>query len=290
MRRRGGRIARLARGATDGLASLELTLGVLLFAVIVILVVFRDQLQTHDPYVGDLLDRFTPLGEGGHLLGTDNLGRDLWSRLLEGVRWSIAAAGIATLIAFVTGTAVGLAAAQSTGRLRTLLNQIVDMALAFPNLVIAIVVVAAVGRGFWPLTVTLGLVSWPVFARVVYAESLSLLQRDYVLAARSFGARTPAVLIGHVLPGLRPTLTVVMAFHFADMLVAESALSFLGLGAPLGVPTWGNLLQQSRDYLFVAPWLMVVPCAGIVYAVTTVNLIGDGLAALSRKRGLRIDV
>jgi peptide/nickel transport system permease protein len=272
------------------LGSLELIVGILLFAVVIMLVLFRAQLQTHDPYVGDLYDRFSAVGAGGHLLGTDNLGRDVWSRLLEGIRWSISAAGLATLIAFSIGTAVGLIAAQFSGWARTLLNQIVDMALAFPSLIIAIIVVAVVGRGFWPLTITLGLVSWPVFARVVYAETLSLLERDYVAASRAFGARRSAILLGHVLPGIRPTLTVVLAFHFADMLVAESALSFLGLGAPLGVPTWGNLLQESRDYLIVAPWLLAVPCAGIIYAVVTVNLIGDGLASIARSKGLRIDV
>jgi len=270
--------------------SLELLAGIALFAVILILILFRAQLQTHDPYVGDLYDRFSAMGVGGHLLGTDNLGRDVWSRLLEGIRWSISAAGLATVIAFLIGTVVGLVAAQVSGWVRTLLNQIVDMALAFPSLIIAIIIVAVVGRGFWPLTITLGLVSWPVFARVVYAETLSLLERDYVAASRAFGARRSAILLGHVLPGLRPTLTVVLAFHFADMLVAESALSFLGLGAPLGVPTWGNLLQESRDYLMVAPWLLIVPCAGIIYAVVTVNLIGDGLSSLARKRGLRIDL
>lgn len=272
------------------LGSLELIVGILFFAVIIILIIFRAQLQTHDPHVGDLYDRFSAAGVGGHLLGTDNLGRDVWSRLLEGIRWSISAAGLATLIAFSIGTVVGLIAAQFSGWVRMLLNQIVDMTLAFPTLIIAIIVVAVVGRGFWPLTITLGLVSWPVFARVVYAETLSLLERDYVTASRAFGARRSAILLGHVLPGIRPTLTVVLAFHFADMLVAESALSFLGLGAPLGVPTWGNLLQESRDYLIVAPWLLAVPCAGIIYAVVTVNLIGDGLASIARSKGLRIDV
>jgi peptide/nickel transport system permease protein len=274
----------------DWFSSLELAAGILFFAVVLVLIIFRTQLQTHDPYIGDLFERFSPIGVGGHLLGTDNLGRDVWSRLLEGIRWSVSAAGLATLFAFVLGTVVGLIAAQFPGRVRTVLNQVIDMALAFPSLIIAIIVVAVVGRGFWPLTITLGFVSWPVFARVVFAETLSLLERDYVIAARTFGARPAAILLGHILPGLRPTLTVVLAFHFADMLVAESALSFLGLGAPLGVPTWGNLLQESRDYLIVAPWLLAVPSAGIIYAVVTVNFIGDGLASIARRKGLRIDI
>lgn len=290
MKNQASRISGTVKNAAHRLGSLELATGIFLFSVIVVLIVFRAQLQTHDPYVGDLMERFSAVGHGGHLLGTDNLGRDLWSRLLEGISWSISAASIATLIAFLLGTTVGLIAAQFPGWIRTLLNQIVDMALSFPNLIIAIIVVAVVGRGFWPLTVTLGLVSWPVFARVVFAETLSLLERDYVTAARGFGARPGAILSGHVFPGLRPSLTVLLAFHFADMLVAESALSFLGLGAPLGVPTWGNLLQQSRDYLFIAPWLIAVPTVGIIYAVFTANLVGDGLASLARKKGLRIDI
>ena len=285
-----GKAMGLSKQFPKWFGNLELAIGILLFAVILILVIFRTQLQTHDPFTGDLLDRFSEIGVEGHLLGTDNLGRDVWSRLLEGIRWSVSAAGLATLIAFVVGTLVGLIAAQFPGWVRTVLNQVVDMALAFPSLIIAIIAVAVVGRGFWPLTITLGLVSWPVFARVVFAETLSLLERDFVIAARTFGARPVAVLLGHIMPGLRPTLTVVLAFHFADMLVAESALSFLGLGAPLGVPTWGNLLQESRDYLMVAPWLLAVPSAGIIYAVVTVNFIGDGLASIARQKGLRIDI
>lgn len=268
----------------------ELVLGIAFFVVLLALAFFRSRFQTHDPFTGDLLKRFSEVGAAGHLLGTDNLGRDVWSRLLEGIRWSISAASLATLIAFLLGTAVGLMAARFPGWIRTVLNQVVDMTLAFPNLIIAIVAVAVVGRGFWPLTITLGLVSWPVFARIVFAETLSLLERDFVVAAHAFGARPVAILAGHVMPGLRPTLSVVLAFHFADMLVAESALSFLGLGAPLGVPTWGNLLQESRAYLTVAPWLLAVPAAGIVHAVVTVNLIGDGLASIARRKGLRIEM
>jgi peptide/nickel transport system permease protein len=285
-----GKASGLSKHSPKWFGNLELAIGILLFAVILVLVIFRTQLQTHDPFTGNLLDRFSEIGVGGHLLGTDNLGRDVWSRLLEGIRWSVSAAGLATLIAFALGSLVGLMAAQFPGWVRTVLNQLVDMALAFPSLIIAIIAVAVVGRGFWPLTITLGLVSWPVFARVVFAETLSLLERDFVIAARTFGARPAAILLGHVMPGLRPTLTVVLAFHFADMLVAESALSFLGLGAPLGVPTWGNLLQESRDYLTVAPWLLAVPSAGIIYAVVTVNFIGDGLASIARRKGLRIDI
>ncbi len=268
----------------------ELWAGLILGALFLLAIAFGGALQTHDPFAGNLDARFLGVGEKGHLLGTDNLGRDLFSRVIEGLSWSLAAATIATLIACAVGTVLGLVAAQWHGWPRAGINQFVDAALSFPGLMIAIIVVAVVGKGFWPLAITLGALSWPVFARVVYAEARALLVQDYVVAARVLGTGPVAILAGHVLPGLRPTMAVMLAFHFADMLVAESALSFLGLGAPIGVPTWGNLLQESRDFLIVAPWLMAVPAIAIVLLVITANLIGDGLTNRDRGRGRRIEV
>jgi peptide/nickel transport system permease protein len=180
-------------------------------------------------------------------------------------------------------------AAESGGALRTLVLQLVAAVLSFPGLVVAIAVISVVGHGYWPLTLTLGLLSWPVFARVIYAEARGLLERDYVLAARLAGASRLRILTGHVLPAVAPTLYVMLAFHLADMLVAESALSFLGLGAPLGSPSLGNMLAESRQYLFVAPWLMFVPAAAIVAVVIAANLFGDGLTARVRGDGARVD-
>lgn len=144
--------------------------------------------------------------------------------------------------------------------------------------------IAVLGRGFVPLVATLSIASWPLFARVVYAETLGLREREYVLAARLSGIRGRRALLIHVVPGLRPTLLVMAAFTFADMLIAESALSFLGIGAPLAEPTWGNMLSESRLYLVDAPWMMLAPAATIVLAAVTGNLIGDGLAARARQR------
>ena len=265
-------------------ASPQLALGVAALLGWVLLLALSGLLQTHDPQLGDLTERFSPAGTAGHLLGTDNLGRDLWSRVLSGLPWSVGVATVSCVLALLVGGTLGLCAAQYQGYPRTIINQLVDATLSFPGLVAAIIIVAVAGRGFWPLSITLGLLSWPVFARVVYAESLRLLAQDYVTAARVMAVSTPRILLGHLLPGLRPVLAVVLTFHFADMLVAESALSFLGLGAPLGVPTWGALLQESRDFLIVAPWLMVVPAAAIALLVVSIHLLGDGLSALDRAR------
>ena len=265
-------------------ASPQLAAGAAALLGWMLLLALSGLLQTHDPQLGDLNERFSPAGTAGHLLGTDNLGRDLWSRVLSGLPWSVGVATVSCLVALLLGGTLGMCAAQYQGYARTIINQLVDATLSFPGLVAAIIIVTVAGRGFWPLSITLGLLSWPVFARVVYAESLRLLAQDYVTASRVMAVSTPRILLGHLLPGLRPVLAVVFTFHFADMLVAESALSFLGLGAPLGVPTWGALLQESRDFLIVAPWLMIVPAAAIALLVVSIHLLGDGLSALDRSR------
>lgn len=274
----------LSRLAATLRASPQLAAGAAALLGWVLLLALSGLLQTHDPQLGDLNERFSPAGTAGHLLGTDNLGRDLWSRVLSGLPWSVGVATVSCLVALLLGGTLGMCAAQYQGYARTIINQLVDATLSFPGLVAAIIIVTVAGRGFWPLSITLGLLSWPVFARVVYAESLRLLAQDYVTASRVMAVSTPRILLGHLLPGLRPVLAVVFTFHFADMLVAESALSFLGLGAPLGVPTWGALLQESRDFLIVAPWLMIVPAAAIALLVVSIHLLGDGLSALDRSR------
>lgn len=272
-----------ASAYTRAMANGELLVGGALIVTLAAAALFADPLALHESGRVDLHARFVPPGTAGFPLGADHLGRDLWSRALDGLDWSLGCALTATLIAAVLGTLLGVAAAESGGLLRRLITQTTNLTLALPGLVVAICVVGVVGQGFWPLVLTLGFLTWPVVARVVLAETSSLLTRDYVLAARLSGAGTVRIMSGHVLPALRPSLLVIAAFHFADMLIAESALSFLGIGAPVGAATWGNMLADSRPYLFTAPWMLLVPAAAIVLAVVAVNLVGDGLAARFRR-------
>lgn len=234
-------------------------------------------LAGHDPVFVDLQHRLLAPGAPGHPLGTDQLGRDLFARLLHGLRWSLAAASGATLLAFAIGTLLGLAAARRHSALAAVIRQATAFAQSFPVLVLAICLVAVAGNSLASVALVLGLVSWPVFCRVVQAEAAGLFTREYVVAARMLQMSRPRLYLRHVLPGLLPSLSVLLAFHFADMLIAESALSFLGIGAPLGAATWGNMLQESRAYLLSAPWLLLVPAAAIVTLVVTANLLGDGL-------------
>lgn len=247
-------------------------------AVIVVCTLAGPALAGFDPGHVATADRLLPPGAGGHRLGTDQLGRDVLARTLAGFRWSLAVALGASLIGAGLGTAVGLAAGWYEGWPRAVLSRAIETAIAFPYLVLTLAVIAVAGHGFWALVVVLGLVSWVTFARVVLAESLVVRRREYVLAARLLGLGDARVLLGPVLRALRPTLLVVAAFAFADLLVAEASLSFLGVGAPLGTPSWGSMLAESRAYVFTAPWLLYAPAAAVVLAVLTANLLGDGLA------------
>ncbi|MEM8589976.1 MAG: ABC transporter permease [Pseudomonadota bacterium] len=242
-----------------------------------------------EAYTGNLMERWKAPLEDGSVLGTDQLGRSLLWRVAAGMPWSLGIAFTAAVIAMTLGTAAGLLAAWSPGPIRRIVQHLVDTVIAFPSLVLAVTVIALLGRGFWPLAATLGLATWPIAARVVYAEAMSISKRDYVMAARLAGVGSTTILITHVLPALRPTLLVMFAFTFADMLIAESALSFLGIGVPLTAPSWGNMLSESREYLVEAPQQMLVPATAIVLAVVAFNLIGDGVAAKARSRSRAVE-
>jgi peptide/nickel transport system permease protein len=280
---------RMWRGMRRAASVAELTVGAGLFALFLFVALFSAALQTHDPTATDLTARLLGFGTPGHWLGTDHMGRDVWSRLVAGLQWSMACAFTANVINLAIGTTLGLVAAERPGFARSVARQLGDTFQAFPSLVAAIVVVVLVGEGFVPLVLTLGLLSWPIFMRVVFAEASSLYARDYVKAARIAGAGRLAIMFGHVLPGLRASLLAVFALHFATLLIAESALSFLGIGAPLGAPTWGSMLAESRQYVLVTPRLLLVPAGAIILAVITANLLGDGLAARARRRGRGIE-
>lgn len=226
-------------------------------------------------------NRLASVGAPGHPFGTDQLGRDMLARAAVGLRWSLAVGSLSACLVSAIGSVIGLMAASAHGIMRVLLTRLIDMSLSFPYLVLAVTIMAVVGRGFWPLSLTLGLVSWPTFARVVYAEAMGLMKRDYILAARLVGVSRLRTVLTHVLPGVRNTLLVMWAFMFADLLIAESGLSFLGLGVPLGTPSLGSMLSDGREYMAQAPHLTLVPGVTIVLIVVSANLIGDGLSGRS---------
>jgi peptide/nickel transport system permease protein len=254
-----------------------LVAGLLGLAIVVVLTLWGIDIAGFDPAKQDLRARLLGPLTDGHILGTDKLGKDVFARVAAGFRWSIPVGVVATVIATTIGTIVGMLAGWNEGWLRSTLSRFMEVAISFPYLVLAVAVITVAGRGFGALTLTLGLVAWVSVARVVYAETLKIRQREYVIAARLMGMSGRRILRTYVLRGIRPTLVVMAAFIFADLLVAEAGLSFLGLGAPLGEPSWGNMLADSRLNLFDAPWMMYAPAGAVVLTVLTANLIGDGL-------------
>lgn len=262
-------------------------LGIVVAGLLVIVAITAPLLGLADARSTDLIARLLPPGSEGHLLGTDQLGRDILSRTVAGAQWSLGIGLTAMTIGLIIGVAIGVGAAWARPWLSAILSRLIDVGMSFPYLVIAITIIAVLGRSFWALALTLGLVCWPPIARVLFAETLGLREREFVVAARLVGLKPLLVIATHVLPALRPTILVMAAFIFAEMMISESGMSFLGLGAPLGDPTWGNALSESRAYLAVAPWMMFVPATAIVLAVVSANFIGDGLTARSAQRGLR---
>jgi peptide/nickel transport system permease protein len=276
-------IAKKGKGST---LSLRISASILCFLFVVAL--FQPFFYRVDPTYSDLMLRLQSPSLTGAWLGTDALGQDVFSRVIAGFRWSLGIGTVGTLLGCFIGITLGVCAAWNRGRLRTFLSRVIDIGISFPYLIIAVTIVTVVGRGFWPLALTLGLVCWPTISRVVYAETLTLREREYVTAARLFGIGSIRSIFTHILPALRPTIQVVAAFTFAELLIAESGLSFLGLGAPLGTPTWGNMLNDSRSYMVDAPWMMFGPVTAIILTIFAANLLGEGLNAREQSRSTRV--
>lgn len=267
---------------------LTLKISATLFILLFVIAIFQPLFYRVDPSLSDLTLRLQSPSLKGAWLGTDALGQDVYSRVIAGFRWSLGIGTVGTTLGGFIGISLGVSAAWSRKRLRIILSRVIDIGISFPYLIIAVTIVTVIGRGFWPLALTLGLVCWPTIARIVYAETLTLREREYVTAARLFGIGGIRSIFTHILPALRPTIQVVAAFTFAELLIAESGLSFLGLGAPLGTPTWGNMLNESRLYMETAPWMMFGPVTAIIVTIFTANLLGEGLNAREHSRSTRV--
>lgn len=220
-----------------------------------------------------------------HPLGCDALGRDLLARTLAGARVSVGVAGAVVGLSLVVGSLFGGVAAMAGGMLDELLMRIVDILLAFPGILLAIALAAILGPGLLDLVIALGAMGWTGYARLVRGEVLSLREREYVQAARALGASPRRLLFMHLLPGVAGPIIVQASFGLAGIIIAEAALSFLGLGIPPPQPTWGGMLDQGRAFLLVAPHLTTVPGVAIGLSVLGFNLLGDGLAQLFGIRG-----
>ena len=211
------------------------------------------------------------------LLGTDQLGRDVYTRLVYGARISLIVGLGTVLISAVLGSVVGLVAGYFEGRLGTGLMRLADVQLAFPFLLLALAVVAAVGAGLLNVILILGIAGWATFARVVRAQVLSIKQREYVEAVRAIGAGQPTIVLRHVVPNVLTPIIVLATATVANNIVVEASLTFLGLGVQPTIPSWGSMLADARDYLAVAWWMGIFPGMSLMLTVLAINLLGDWL-------------
>ncbi|WP_454857223.1 ABC transporter permease [Rhizobium binxianense] len=219
-----------------------------------------------------------PLPPGGpYLLGTDTLGRDLFSRLLFGARTSLVIGLVANGIAVAIGLIVGIVAGYLRGLVGNILMRFTDLMMAFPALLLAIVLAALLRPSLWIVAMVIALVNWVQVARIVYTETRGLVERDFIMAERSLGAGHMRVLFMHILPHLVPTAIVWGTLGIATTVLLEATLSFLGIGVQPPQPSWGNIIFESQSYFQAAPWLVFFPGAIILLTALSFNLVGDAL-------------
>ena len=254
-------------------------IGAVIVALVLLVALAANVLATHDPLYLDPMARFSPPGESGHLLGTDNQGRDTYSRAVYGARLSLLVGVGVSLGTVVFGVFFGLLA----GYFRKLdgpLMRVMDSMMAFPGVVLAIAIMAAIGPRVENVLIALTVVYTPRLARVIRSVVLTVRDLQYVEAAHALGISTPRILLRHIVPNCRSPVIVQATFIFADAILAEAGLSFLGVGTPPYIPSWGNMLGEARNYLSQAPWTMLVPGAFLMVAVLGLNLLGDGIRDL----------
>ncbi|QDO90443.1 ABC transporter permease [Ornithinimicrobium ciconiae] len=243
----------------------------------VIVGVLAPWISPYDPNAQNLANRLQPPLSEGHLLGTDGLGRDVLSRLIHGSRISLIVGFSAVLLSAVFGVIVGLVSGYVGGWVDSLLMRIVDAWLAFPFLLLAIAIVAVLGRGIDNIVIALVITGWVLYARLVRGETLSLREREFVLSARGLGASPMAIMMKHILPNCLAPIMVVATLEVGVVIVTEASLSFLGLGASASEPSWGGMLADGRAYLTRAWWLATLPGLAIFVIVLAVNVLGDAL-------------
>lgn len=251
-------------------------MGLLMLFTLVVAALVAPLVAPYDPLAIDLGRTLVPPGRA-HLLGTDHLGRDVLSRLLVGARVSLGAAGFTVVVVTTVGVVLGTVAGFYGGWVDEIIMRIVDTVLAFPSIILALVVVGMLGPGLRNLILGLTLVRWAGCARLVRSLVLSVREREFVRAAYSIGARNTRIIVRHVLPGILGPVVVMATLDLGSVLLSMSGLSFIGLGVQLPHPEWGAMINYAQLHVQTAPWLAISPGLAIVAAVLSANLLGDTL-------------
>ena len=252
-------------------------LSIIFMAILGAAAVTAPVIAPYNPTVQNLDERFEPSSRQ-HLLGTDNFGRDIFSRVIYGSRSALIVGIVAVSIALLIGSIVGLVAGLAGGLLDNFLMLLMDSLLSFPTILLAITVVSFLGYGLLQVMLAIGIIFSPVFARLVRAETLVIKTEAYVEASRSLGSPVVKIVYKHIIPNLLGKVIVQCSITFALTIVIEASLSYLGLGTQPPEPSWGLMLKDARNYLALAPWMAIYPGLALALTVLCFNILGDILA------------
>ena len=251
--------------------------GLAIIVVLVLMAIFAPLIATHAPNAQDLAGRLRPPGWQGHILGTDELGRDIFSRIVYGARVTLYIVALVAVTAPVFGLIVGTVAGTLGGWTDRILMRITDIFLAFPRLILALAFVAALGPGIVNAVLAIALTAWPAYARVARAETLTVRRSDYIAAERLQGASPLSIITGHIMPMCLSSVVVRVTLDMAGIILTAAGLGFLGLGAQPPLAEWGAMISTGRQYLLSHWWVATVPGIAILLVSLGFNLLGDAL-------------
>jgi peptide/nickel transport system permease protein len=251
--------------------------GLITILVLLLVAAAAPLLATHSPIAQDLAARLTPPGTAGHLLGTDELGRDIWSRLVYGTRITLVIVVMVVLLVAPVGLVVGAVAGYAGGWLDTVLMRVTDIFLAFPRLILALAFVAAIGPGIENAVIAIAITAWPPYARLARAETLTIRHSDFIDAARLQGASAARIILRQVMPLCLSSVIVRVTLDMAGIILTAAGLGFLGLGAQPPAPEWGAMISSGRRFILDQWWVATMPGIAICVVSLAFNLLGDGL-------------
>lgn len=257
-------------------ANITSWIGLAVFLVVALAALLAPWIAPYDPLEQDILYRLKP-PQDGFLLGTDYFGRDILSRLIYGARISLVIGIASTVIAMVVGSVIGIVAGWHGGRFDVVMMQAMDMLLAFPSLILGLIIVAMLGPSVWNITLAIALTSIPSFARIARAPTIAVKQREYIDAGRALGFSDLRLMAGHVLPNIFPEILVMASLWLANAIRTEASLAFIGLGVKPPIPTWGGMIREGFENILDSFWLVLAPSVAILVLVFALNILGDGL-------------
>ncbi len=260
-------------------------IGLAIVAILLLMAAFAPLIATHDPIAQDLGQRLLPPLTDGHLMGTDEFGRDIFSRVVYGARITLYIVGLVALTAPLFGLIVGTVAGYFGGWVDQVLMRITDIFLAFPRLILALALVAVLGPGIENAVLAIALTAWPPYARVARAETLTVRNSDYIAAVRLQGAGSARIVWGHVMPMCVPPVIIRVTLDMAGVILTAAGLGFLGLGVQPPLPEWGQMISAGRKFLFDQWWVATMPGLAIFTVSLGFNLLGDGLRDVLDPRG-----